>query len=66
MLYEHDSPISYAGSNRCPSQSHFTDQSLPLLGDPRGITLNTIANMTRRSNRMLEYILATSEMRGGV
>ena len=27
---------------------------------------NTIASMTRRSNRMLEYILATFGMRGSV
>ena len=35
-------------------------------GGPRGIAPNTIASTTRRSNRMLEYISATSGMRDGV
>ena len=53
-------------SNRRPSQSHFADQSFLSKGDLGDIAPNTIANTTRRSNRMLEYILATSRMRGGV
>ena len=35
-------------------------------GEPGATASNTITNTTRRSNRMLEYILATSRMCGGV
>ena len=67
MLYEHDLSISCAEIQSLPQSKSFlpTSHCLPR-GEPGATALNTIANTTRRSNRMLECTSATSEMRDGV